>query len=70
MGSVGRNDGQRFSPGSMNPNDELHRIGTNGTMGTMDGSVSSKSEKRRSGFFGFGKKDKHKDKEQHEVSRS
>jgi len=36
----------------------------------MNGSVSSKGEKRRSGFFGLGgKKDKEKDKEdKHEVS--
>lgn len=51
----------------VNPGDELQRIGTNGTMET--GSVSSKGEKRRSGFFGLGgKKDKHKEKEKDEVS--
>lgn len=45
--------------GHASPND-LARIGTNGT---ADGSVSSRSEKRRSGFFGLGgKKDKEKDR--------
>jgi len=44
--------------GHSSPND-LARIGTNGTAG----SVSSRSEKRRSGFFGLGgKKDKDKEK--------
>ena len=55
-----------MGPPLSSPND-LSRVGTNGT---MNGSVSSKGEKRRSGFFGLGgKKDKEKDKEdKHEVS--
>jgi hypothetical protein len=66
MGSGGQADGRRLSP--VTPGfDELQRIGTNGT---MEGSISSKSEKRRSGFFGLGgKKDKNKEQSvQQEVS--
>jgi hypothetical protein len=41
-------------------------MSTNGTMGDT-GSVNSKADKRRSGFFGFGKKDKDKKEDKFTV---
>ena len=60
--------------GLPNPNDsgslkapspiDLQRISTAGTTGTTGSDTgTAKKEKRRSGFFSFGKKDKDKDKD-------